>query len=180
MDRKRMAILLCTMAGVILALGYLATALGLCINLTPSMPVGLYLTHTGPNHPLQRGTLVLLCPLETPAFRLAMNRNYIGAGSCPNQSSPLLKPVAAVAGDTVTLSPQGVQVNQTWLPQSKIFNYDSAERPLPHWPYGLYTVHSGEVWLFSTHSLQSYDSRYFGPIDEARITTSVTPLWTGG
>jgi conjugative transfer signal peptidase TraF len=168
------------MAGAILAMGALANALGLRINLTASMPVGLYHAQARTAGSLQRDTLVLICPPDTPAFQLALKRNYIGAGSCPNHSQPLLKPVAAVPGDTVTLSPQGVRVNRTWLPHSPILSKDSAGRPLSHWPFGQYAVRSGEVWLLSTHSRQSYDSRYFGPMDEAQITTTVTPLWTGG
>jgi conjugative transfer signal peptidase TraF len=176
---KKMVMGLWTVAGVILAAGMLANALGLRINLTPSMPVGLYWAQIRSTQPLQRDALVLFCPPATRAFQLALSRGYIAPGSCPNHSQALLKPVAAVAGDTVTLTPQGVRVNQTWLSQIPIFSKDSAGRPLPRPPFGQYTVRSGEVWLLSTHSPKSYDSRYFGPIVETRITATATPLWTG-
>lgn len=167
-------------AGLLVIFGFFANALGLQINLTPSMPVGLYQAQTKPvDQPIQRGALVLVCPPDTPALQLALNRNYIGAGSCPNHSQPLLKTVAAVAGDAIELTAKGVRINQTWLPQSAIQKIDSAGRPLPHMPLGRYPVRIGEVWLISTHTSQSFDSRYFGPIQEARITTTVTPLWTG-
>lgn len=167
-------------AGLIILLGFMANALDLRINLTPSMPMGLYQAQARlSGQPLQRGALVLVCPPDTPALQLAINRHYIGAGSCPNHSQPLLKPVAAVAGDTVTLASKGIRINQTWLPNSSIQKTDSAGRPLPHWPYGRYSVPPGEFWLLSTHSPNSFDSRYFGPIRQTGITATVTPIWTG-
>lgn len=179
LNDKKMVMGLWAVAGVIVAAGVLANALGLRINFTPSMPVGIYWAQVRSTQPLQRGALVLFCPPATPAFQIALARGYIAPGSCPHHSQALLKPVAAVAGDTVTLTPRGVQVNQSWLSQSPVFSKDSAGRPLPHPPFRRYTVRSGEVWLLSTHSLKSYDSRYFGPIDETQLTTTVTPLWTG-
>lgn len=177
---KHLALGVWTVAGLMILLGVLAHTLGLHINLTPSMPVGLYQAQARLlDQPLQRGALVLICPPDTPALQLALNRHYIGAGSCPTHSQPLLKPVAAIAGDTIELTANGVWINQTWLPNSAIQKTDSTGRPLPHWSYGLYTVQTGEFWLLSTHSPKSFDSRYFGPVQETRITATVTPLWTG-
>ena len=177
---KHVAISIWAVAALIILLGFLAHALGLHINLTPSMPVGLYQAHARHlDQPLPRGALVLVCPPDTPTQQLAQNRPYIGAGSSPHQSQPLLKPVAAVAGDTVELTKKGIRINQIVLPNSQVATQDSAGRPLPHWPDGRYAVRSGDVWLLSTHSPNSYDSRYFGPIQETRITNTVAPLWTG-
>lgn len=177
---KQAALGLWAVVGLIILFGFLANTLGLRINLTPSMPMGLYQAQTRVlDQPIQRGALVLVCPPNTPALQLAMNRNYIGAGSCPNHSQPLLKPVVAVAGDTVELTAQGIRINQIFLPNSSIQKTDSTGRPLPHLPFGRYRVRAGEVWLIATHSPQSFDSRYFGPIQETRITATVTSVWTG-
>ena len=41
----------------------------------------------------------------------AQARGYIPAGSCPGGSEPLVKPIAAMAGDVVAVSAAGVAVN---------------------------------------------------------------------
>jgi conjugative transfer signal peptidase TraF len=72
--------------------------LGYRVNLTPSLPVGLYRFVKGP---LQRGQIVAFC-LDDPAFvQLARERDYLAAGSCPSGLRPLLKEIAGLAGDNI-------------------------------------------------------------------------------
>ena len=67
--------------GVCLALGLvLAHQVGLRLNTTRSIPLGLYLIS---NEPIQTGAYVLWCPPQRPEFNLAKERGYIGAGFCP-------------------------------------------------------------------------------------------------
>ena len=90
---------------------------------------------------------------------------------------PVLKQVAAMPGDSVMLSADGVRVNGTLRPDSRPLATDSKGRILNHWPFGLYLVTSGQVWLVSSSS-RSFDSRYFGPIPVSQIKSTVHPVLT--
>jgi len=90
----------------LLALTFLASALALLysigfrLNLTPSLPRGIYRATEG--RP-ERGGLVAFC-LESPVWTsLARERGYLGSGSCPSGLRPLLKYLAGLPGDAVTV-----------------------------------------------------------------------------
>jgi type IV secretory pathway protease TraF len=89
--------------------------------------------------------------------------------------TPLLKPVAALAGDEVCVAATGVQINRTW--QAPVATVDTAGRPLPSW-WGCVTLGADEVFLLSTQHAQSLDSRYFGPVPVTRLLGRATPVWT--
>ena len=123
--------------------------------------------------------LVLFCAPQTRAFNQAFQRHYLGVGSCPGQTLPLLKPAVAVPGDTVILSDEGVQVNNgKLLANSRRLQIDSQSRPLTTIKNGAYKVQPNELWVISTYSSHSFDSRYFGPINSQNVQGIVTPFWT--
>ena len=93
---------------------YRATA-GLRINGTASLPVGLYLA-TGKSP--EKGDLVFVDPPSLPLFALAKERGYLGAGFSPAGCSALIKRLAGVAGDRVTIDASGVEVNGIRLANS--------------------------------------------------------------
>jgi hypothetical protein len=70
-------------------------AIGLRINTSPSLPIGLYITTSDPT-----ANLVEFCPTE-PSAHLAIIRGYREAGNCPDGAAPLLKPLIAHDGDFV-------------------------------------------------------------------------------
>jgi type IV secretory pathway protease TraF len=41
---------------------------------------------------------------------------------------------------------------------------------------GRYIVGSGEIWLVSSYSPRSFDSRYFGPVKVGRVVATVRPV----
>ena len=53
--------------------------------------------------------------------------------------------------------------------------YSQTGEPLSHYPFGRYT--SG-LWAVSTFNRNSYDSRYFGPIEPSTVLYHLTPFWT--
>ena len=57
---------------------------------------------------------------------------------------------------------------------------DTLGRPLAHIPWGRYTLAPGECWLMSTHIMNSWDSRYFGPVTQSHIISAAQPLLTWG
>lgn len=146
---------------------------GYRINLTRSMPLGIWKE----SETIARGSYVAACiPPDTAAAQLAIQRGYMPAGQCPGGSTPIFKRILAIPGDTVILSGEKVCINQACLPNSRTLPNDSAGRPLIPFPRGTYRVLPGEYWLFATEVAQSYDSRYFGPVPESAILTSLIPV----
>jgi len=162
--------------GLVMAALISADLAGLRINVTASMPRGLW--HVGaPVAPLRRGEIVTLCPPETLPFREAAARGYLPAGFCPGGLQPLVKPIAAIAGDLVTVSAAGVTVNGAPVPGTAPVATDGAGRPLSPFSAGAYRVAPGEVWLLSGHDPRSFDSRYFGPVPARNVQGVARPLW---
>ena len=155
-----------------------AHASGYRINTTPSVPVGLW--RMTPHAAVTRGMVALWCPPDRPAFRLARARGFIPEGRCAGGYTPLLKPVAAVGGDTVTVTPTGIRVNGVALPNSAPLARDGAGRALPRLAAGRYGVPEGEVWLVSSYNPHSFDARYFGPVAASHIEGVVRPVYTRG
>jgi len=148
---------------------------GYCINLTASMPLGIW-----KKSPLvQRGSYVAACiPPDTEAAQIAHKRGYLPSGKCPGGFAPLLKQVEALPGDTVLLTDEAVYINGLALPTSRTQATDSQGRTLPSFPRGSYRVLPGLYWLFATTNPNSFDSRYFGPVPETSIVTSLVPVAT--
>lgn len=154
----------------------LAAVVGLRVNTTPSMPRGLWQV-SAIQGSIARGAVVSLCPPDNDVFRKAMRRGYITSGVCPGGYEPLLKPVAAISGDVVSVTAAGIVVNGIPLADTAALAQDSARRTLQPLPPGLYQVSPGEVWLISGHDPRSFDSRYFGAVPAANIAGIARPLW---
>jgi conjugative transfer signal peptidase TraF len=169
-----------TLLPVVLSTGLASgVALALCsavrLNISPSAPLGLYRIV---DEPVARGVLVVAC-VSPAAARLARERGYLGEGSCPGGTQPVLKLVGAVPGDLVDLEPDGVAVNRARLPDSAPAVSDSRGRPLPHAPWGRTVVAPGEIWLMGVGTTRSWDSRYFGPVSLDHVH-AVRPVLTFG
>lgn len=150
-------------------LSALAFAFGVRINLTPSLPIGLYVADA-------RGSLVEFCP-PGPASEVSAVRGYRELGVCPDRHAPLLKPVVARVGDRVSIDAQGIRVNGEALPNTQAHATDHRRRPLQPYPAGTYAVAAGTVWVASTWNDGSFDSRYFGPIRVESVRSTLAPLW---
>ena len=171
-----------TLLPIVLSTGLVSgIVLALCtvvrLNISPSAPLGLYRMV---DQPAVRGVLVAAC-VPPAAARLARERGYLAAGSCPGGTQPVLKRISAVPDDLVDLAPDGVAINGTQLPDSALAVSDSRGRPLPHTPWGRTVVASGEVWLMGIETTRSWDSRYFGPVplDHVRAVRPVLTLGGG-
>jgi conjugative transfer signal peptidase TraF len=145
---------------------------GLRINTSPSMPLGLYLTTQAIS-----ANLIEFCPAE-PFAALTVSRGYRSLGVCPDGAAPLLKPVVAKSGDIVEISAHGIEVNGTPLRNTAPLAMDTKGRPLKAWPFGRYEVAAGTVWVASSYNLRSFDSRYFGPVEITSIRSRLRPFLT--
>lgn len=151
------------------------TAAGLSVNATASMPRGLWWVRAGA--PIERGVVVAVCLPDRTDIRQAAGRGYISSGRCPGGDEPLIKPVAAVGGDVVTVTPAGVAVDGKLLANTRPLARDEAGRTLHPVPAGSYRVAPGELWLLSGHDSRSFDSRYFGGVPVANVIGVARPLW---
>lgn len=153
-------------------LGAVAYGAGLRWARTPSLPPGIYRLTDNPSDPL-----ISFCPVGESS-RESSERGYRDRSwACPDHHAPLLKPVVAREGDTVTISSAGISVNGHLLPNSRAYPFDGQRRPMHIWPSGLYTVARGTVWVVSTYNKASYDSRYYGPVAVQNIIHYGHPFW---
>jgi conjugative transfer signal peptidase TraF len=150
----------------------LAYALGLRVNMTRSLPMGIYAVTND-----AFSELIEYCP-EGNAAKESKNRGYRNSGSCPDGAEPLIKPVVAREGDLVKFSPRGISVNGKLFKNTAPLPLDGVGRPLAHWEFGVYRVAAGEAWVASTYNYGSYDSRYFGPVRISSIRNRLRPIWT--
>lgn len=147
---------------------------GVRINLTASMPIGIYLLSPLPPDEVKRGMMVGACA-PAHAAEIGRQRGYLGAGPCADDTELLLKAVAAAAGDEVDITPSGLSINGCPLPGSRPIARDISGRRLIPWPRGRYRLRSGQVWLYAGVG-RSWDSRYWGPVFESSIAAIAVPV----
>ena len=164
-------------AVVVAVIGTLAAVIiivGLRFNFTSSMPLGFYRLTSVASAAIHRGMIIAVCAPPS-AVELGRHRGYLSVGSCSGESEPLLKTVAAVAGDTVIVTANGIAVNGQLLLNSKPLSRDSSGRPLRHWPSASYQISPGSIWLYA-NAEKSWDSRYFGPTPIRNVVGAVAPV----
>ena len=120
-------------------------------NVSRSVPVGLYVIVERP--PL-RGELAAL-RLPEPMRSLADARRYLATKAI------LLKPVGALAGDTVCRRGAIVAINGR--PVARALTVDASGRPLPQWS-GCHDIDERQLFVLSDDQY-SFDGRYFGVVD---------------
>lgn len=134
--------------------------LSLCwfrFNVEPSVPRGVYRLHAI-RAPLTRGMLVVL---PVPESVQRWHARWV----------PLLKPIAAVAGEVVCVDDDGLHIGMEAY--GRVYTEAGGEH-LPHMT-GCLTVGDGEVFVASK-TYRSLDSRYFGPVKIADLAAWATPV----
>ncbi len=143
-----------------------ALARHLLVNLTPSMPRGLYWMRLGV-HPARPGDVVAFrVPLA--AHDLVRERHYLPEGAF------LLKPVAAVTGDDVCIDRDDLRIRGEL--RTHLRSVDQDGRPLPR-DARCAPLAPGQVYVLAP-DVRSFDSRVFGPLRIENLHATVTPLWT--
>jgi conjugative transfer signal peptidase TraF len=148
---------------------------GLKLNTTKSIPLGIYYETS---NDIERGSYVLFCPTSSPAFKLAKQRDYIGAGFCPGDYGYMMKMVAAKSGDIVSVDERGVFVNGKLLPFSKPFKADGHGDVLPEFRVTSYTLKDDELLLMTDINPRSFDARYFGLLKSSNVQSAIEPVFT--
>jgi len=153
------------------------TGFGVVFNYTHSAPFGLYReqfdSEAGIHDP---APYVFFCPdRRWPSMRGEPNYRD-PMRTCPDGFSPLIKPVVAWPGDLVSVSADGISVNGHLLKNSAPIDRDSKGQQLRPFAAGEYRVGPKELWVVSSFSPRSFDSRYFGPIPLKSVHSWLRPL----
>jgi conjugative transfer signal peptidase TraF len=134
-------------------------------NASASVPIGLYAVDTIVD--VHASDLVVVRPPESLARFLA-DGGYLPRGV------PLLKHVAAVAGQTVCRIGRSVTIDAIEIGDAR--ERDGRGRSLPVWQ-GCRVIATGDVFLMNPQSADSLDGRYFGSLAAASIVGRAIPLW---
>jgi conjugative transfer signal peptidase TraF len=111
----------------------------------------------------------VLAHLPQTIVQLADKRGYLPI------DVPILKRISAQSGDEVCASERGVFIAGQRVAQA--LQEDTRGRPLPQWN-ACRKLKAQELFLLSSYSPFSFDSRYFGPVKRAAVIGQAIPLWT--
>lgn len=133
-------------------------------NASASAPTGLYTV--SPDAFPEAGDMVV-ARLPTMFRRLTAERRYLP------QNVPLVKRVAAVAGDKVCAVDQAITVNGRRVAERRIF--DGRGRRMPFW-LGCMRLRGRQLFLLMD-APDSFDGRYFGVTEGRDIIGKARLIW---
>jgi conjugative transfer signal peptidase TraF len=164
----RALILLVAFPGVAVALlgSIIKPSYQIRFNTSQSAPMGWYAVV--PERDLPVGAFAL-ARLPAAAAVLADRRGYLP------KTVPILKRVAAISGQNVCATGDGIAVDGVFVARS--LSHDSAGRHLAAWT-GCRQLVGDELFLLNADSAASFDGRYFGPIPRTNVIGKAIPLWT--
>ncbi|MEM8947914.1 MAG: S26 family signal peptidase, partial [Pseudomonadota bacterium] len=126
-----------------------------------SLPVGLYMRSF---ETVQVGSIVAF-----PVPAVARRYQEHNGNNVPHDYL-FIKPVAAGPGDRVCNDPvNGLQINGVWL--APVAKSDSRGKSLPVWR-SCRLLRDKEFFLFSNTVPNSFDSRYYGTVQDRQIRAS--------
>jgi type IV secretory pathway protease TraF len=158
-----------------------AVQAGLRINLSPSMPKGLYrLVQCGEaaGRDAAVGDRVAIDTKKAssnPDLAFFRGQGWLSISGSPDDL--LMKTIVAAGGDEMTEVAGRLCVNRRPLPkvasrrQRSVAGLLLPSVELPQ------RITAGEVWLSSNHE-RGIDSRYFGAVSRSSIACKVEALWT--
>ena len=160
---RRAVVALAVVATTILSLGP-CFGKQIYLNVTDSVPVGLYLLST--NEGFEKNDLLLLRrPHDLES--LAQNRPWL------RTRTVFLKRLQGRAGDRFCATEQTFTLAERTVP---VAANDRDGEPLPHLPSGCQEVPEGAFIVLGDNQ-SSFDSRYFGPVDESLVIGKAIPIF---
>ena len=139
----------------------------LYLNVSESLPLGLYLKISGENY--QRGDYIVYEPTEE--VKTIIIKNGWGDGK-----RTFLKKVGAIAGDSYSIDEETLKFEAAGKYIGQVCEMDTAGNKLPRLR-GKFKVKEGNV-LPVTMNSRSFDGRYTGEIAVKSIKTRVIPILT--
>lgn len=134
-------------------------------NASASAPIGLYAVTPGAS--VDPGDMVI-ARVPDRWRMMAAQRRYIPV------NVPLVKRVAAVAGDEVCALGQEVFINGKWVVKRRVA--DARGRPMPWWS-GCVRLRGRQLFLLMSDSPGSFDGRYFGVTEGGLVVGKARLLW---
>lgn len=134
----------------------------LIYNASASTSIGFYWLD---NRPFERGDYVVV-RVPDRVRNLVMERRYLPS------DVPLLKRVVGMNGDRICRQSDEITVNGSVVASAK--RRDGQGREMPDW-HGCHILTEQTVFLLQDHP-QSFDGRYFGPVDRRLIIGRATRL----
>lgn len=170
--RKGRFRLLWTAGAAVAATAALATLLwpprpALVWNASASSPLGLY--SVGPAEGARPGDMVIAWPPDA-ARELGARRHYLP------RNVPLVKRVAAAAGDRVCAVGEAIFVNGRLQTLRRVA--DPSGRPMPWWS-GCARLGAGELFLLTPAVPDAFDGRYFGVTARQQVVGRARLIWAG-
>ena len=162
--RRRISIIMALALAPLACSAFVPKSPRLVWNTTASTPVGLYAILRGTP---RRGDLALIDPPARVRV-LAIARGYLA------QASLLIKPVVAARGDRICRVGSTVWISGHKVATARVA--DAQRRPLPIWR-GCQVLSPGQIFVLGI-AIDSFDSRYFGPIDARYVVGIAIPIWT--
>lgn len=147
--------------------------LPLYINVTSSLPYGLYYKRN--LNSVKKGDIILFC-LKGDIAALAKKRGYISLGTCSCDLAPVGKKVVASSNDLISVSLQGISVNNQLLKNTAPQDKDVLGRPLPF--NEIQRKLSCDEFIVASEKTDSFDSRYFGIVQKKDIQGILSPVFT--
>jgi type IV secretory pathway protease TraF len=154
-----------SLAALLAPLGWRPVPL-LVWNASASSPIGLY--RIGSARGVRPGEMALAWP-PSAARALGAERHYLP------RNVPLVKHVAAAAGDTVCAIGEAVSVNGRRVALRR--RADPAGRAMPWWWSGCQRLRGGDLLLLSPGEPLAFDGRYFGISRGDDVLGRASLLW---
>lgn len=161
---RRRAALVALGAVAVLGSALLPPAPRLVWNASASAPIGLYAI--APDGLLEPGDMVI-ARVPLPFRRLAATRHYLP------ENVPLVKRVAAAAGDEVCALGRSIFVNGSRIASRR--SVDRAGRAMPWWT-GCVRLRGRQLFLLMDAPV-SFDGRYFGVTDGTDVIGKARLVW---
>lgn len=160
MSGKKLAIPIVFLTVFCVVLVMIFWAFDLVVNITPSMPVGIWrVFKDGRDSKNLKGNIILICPHQSKVLLWAMDQEIVGEGRCKSGSIPLLKEVVGVEGDKVEIFGDEVFLNGKFAAKR---HFNMANQLMSEWKSQ--EISKDEVWVLGTERPESFDSRYLGAL----------------
>jgi type IV secretory pathway protease TraF len=134
-------------------------------NASASSPTGLYLVQSADGVAVDD---MVIAWLPDDARRLGAARHYIPS------NVPLVKRVAAVAGDEVCAAGEAIFINGRLQAVRRM--QDPRGRDMPWWT-GCATLRDGELFLLTPGADAAFDGRYFGITRPSLVVGAASLIW---
>ena len=179
---KRRLVFFVVLPLVVLCTSYFILTRYFVINITASMPIGLYKKVNITS--LEKGDIVSIC-LDNNKAKLAIQNSIIVANKqCNNGSQMLIKEIIATPNDQVEITNNDMNVtigDIVYRYPAPRFTFSPRTKEPVLTLIGTGKYKSTGYWLYGSYDFKnSWDSRYFGEVAKENIINKLEPIFVRG